>query len=347
MEQLDKFDMLDLMVSPVFCVKDGHIVKLNEAATHLFLQEGTELSQLLQAGREEYAAYTGGLLWVTLNLNGQNWGAAVTRMGGYDVFTLDQQFDSSELRALALAARDLRLPLANAMLAAQQLPESDHRSLGQLNRGLQQLLRIIGNMSDASGSGPSHCLEALDADSFFREILKKAEHLTENSGKTLQYSGLEETVYLPADRQKLERAVLNMLSNALKFSPAEGCITAELARSGKQLRFSVTDQGCGIQEQILPTLFRRYLREPAIEDTRHGIGLGMLMIRNAAAAHGGAVLADKTPDGGTRITMTLSLEAPPVKTLRCHSLCADYAGELDHALLELSELLPSELYNKN
>lgn len=344
MEQLDGTEMLDLMVSPVFCVKDGRIVKLNEAASRLFLREGVEIAQLLESGAEDYAAFSGGMLYVTLCLYGQRWGATVTKVAGMDVFTLDQQFDSDELRVLALAARELRSPLANAMLAAQQLPESGDGNVARLNRGLHQLLRIIGNMSDASGCGPGSSREAVNADTFFREIMEKAAALTERSGISMHYSGLNEDVFFSADRQKLERAALNMLSNALKFGAPGGTILAELRLNGKLLRFSVKDDGCGIPEGIRASLFRRYLREPSIEDSRCGIGLGMLMIRNAAAAHGGAVLADQLPGGGTRITMTLSTDVPEDNTLHTRQLPADYAGELDHALLELSEILPAELF---
>lgn len=344
MEQLDGTEMLDLMVSPVFCVKDGRIVKLNEAASRLFLREGVEIAQLLESGTEDYAAFSGGMLYVTLCLYGQRWGATVTRVADMDVFTLDQQFDSDELRVLALAARELRSPLANAMLAAQQLSESDSGNVARLNRGLHQLLRIIGNMSDASGCGPTGSREMLNADTFFGELIEKAAALTEKSGVPIQYSGLNEDVFFSADRQKLERAALNMLSNALKFGCPGSTVLAELRRSGKLLRFSVTDNGAGISEGIRASLFRRYLREPSIEDSRCGIGLGMLLIRNAAAAHGGAVLADQLPGGGTRITLTLSTDMPEDNPLHTRQLPADYAGELDHALLELSEILPAELF---
>lgn len=344
MEQLtDGTEMLDLMIRPAFCVKNKIITRLNTPAAKLFLREGLSLDQLLESGAQDYAAFSGGMLCLTLNLCGQSFGASVVRLGEEDVFTLDQQFECDQLRVLSLAARELRGPLSNAMLAAQQLDCQDG-NLSRLNRSLYQLLRIVGNMSDASGISPVFHPELQNIGALFQEIAEKAAALSGPSGITLSYSGLDEAVSCAVDRQMMERAVLNMISNALKFTPAGGSIALELRRSGKQFRFSVTDSGSGIPEKERSTLFTRYLREPVIEDTRHGVGLGMLLIRSAAARHGGAVLVDCPKEAGTRVTMTFTSAPYSEAKLRTNLLQADYAGEQDHALIELSEFLPPEFY---
>ncbi|MGM9604686.1 MAG: sensor histidine kinase [Faecousia sp.] len=342
-QQSDGTLMLDLMIRPAFCVKNKIITRLNLPAAKLFLREGLSLDQLLESGAEEYAAFSGGMLCLTLNICGQSFGASVVRLGEEDVFTLDRQFECEELRVLALAARELRGPLANAMLSAQQLDGKDGKT-SRLNRSLYQLLRIVGNMSDASGVSPVFHPELQNIGALFQEIAEKAAALSGTSGITFSYTGLTEEVNCIVDRQMMERAALNMISNALKFTPAGGSIALELRHSGKQFRFSVTDSGSGIPEKERATLFTRYLREPAIEDTRHGIGLGMLLIRSTAARHGGAVLVDCPKEAGTRVTMTFTAASDSSATLRTSLLQADYAGEQDHTLIELSEFLPPELY---
>lgn len=342
-QQTDGTLMLDLLIRPAFCVRNKIITRLNMPAAKLFLREGLSLDQILESGIEDYAAFSGGMLCLTLTICGQSFGASVVRVGEEDVFTLDRQFESEQLRVLALAARELRGPLTNAMLTAQQLDKKDEKN-ARLNRSLYQLLRIVGNMSDASGVSPSFHPELQNIGALFREIAEKTGALTGTSGITFSYSGLTEDASCAVDRQMMERAALNMISNALKFAPAGGCIQLELCRSGKQFRFSVTDGGTGIPEKERATLFTRYLREPSIEDTRSGIGLGMLLIRSAAAHHGGAVLVDCPKGAGTRVTMTFT-DAPTCEPkLRSNLLRADYAGEQDHALIELSEFLPPELY---
>ena len=112
------------------------------------------------------------------------------------------------------------------------------------------------------------------------------------------------------------------------------------------LQLQIQDNGSGIAQDILGNVFYRYLRQPAIEDSRFGLGLGMVMIRSAAASHGGTVLIDQPEGTGTRITLTLAIRQNGGNMLRSNVLRVDYAGELDHGLVELADCLPSELYEK-
>ena len=345
MEQQTDNLLLDLMVRPGFCVKENTIVKCNRAARGLFLSEGDNVLPLLLTGREEYAQFHSGCLYLSLCIQKQNFGASVIRMGEEDIFLLDQEADQGELQALALAARELREPMANVMISAEKLlKDSDSPDSARLTQGLYQLLRIIGNMSDAQKYTASSRQETRDICSSMASVFEKAKALVSQAGIRLEYSGCEETILCLMDEEQVERAVLNILSNAIKFLPKDGCIRAEFIRCGRTMRLSVTDSGSGIAQNILPGIFRQYLRQPGIEDGRHGIGLGMVLIRSAAANHGGTVLIDQ-PDGtGTRITMTFAIRQNSDTALRSPILRVDYAGERDHALLELSESLPSHLY---
>lgn len=342
-QRTEEIALLELVPHPVFCVKNRIITRLNLPARKLYLREGLSVEPLLESGSENYYSFSGGLLYLTLSICGQSFGASVARLGEEDLFTLDQQFDSDELRVLALAARELRAPLADAMLAVQQLsPES--AASAKLNRSLYQLLRLVGNMSDASGSSLSFRPEYQHVSAVFQEIAEKVIGLSESSGVTVTYSGLQRDCLCALDRQLMERAALNMISNALKFTPRGGSVHLTLQQSGKQFCFSVADNGSGISDEEQATLFSRYLREPGLEDSRHGIGLGMLLIRNTAALHRGAILVDHPAGSGTRVTLTFRSVPDDSPHLNAALLSADYAGEQDHALVELSELLPFTLY---
>ena len=350
-ERNDIMGMLDLMVCPGFCVKNQKIEKLNPAAESLLLTPGTDIQQLLLTGRQEYSEFESGCLYLTLSVGGQSYGASVSRIGDWDIFVLEQEEDHSEFRSMALAARELREPLTNVMVTAGRLfplsaQESDpalQEQAARLNRGLYQMLRILGNMSDA-GVDRSSRKEVCDLRAVMAEIFDKAAVMVQHTGLTLTYSGLNEDCFSYADREQLERAVLNILSNAIKFSPANGTIDASFTRRGNLLSLRILDSGDGIPEKLLPSLFRRYLRQPGIEDSRFGIGLGMVLIRNAAAAHGGTVLIDQPQGSGTQVTLTIKVQQNPSNTLRSPVLRVDYAGERDHCLLELSEILPAHLY---
>lgn len=353
-EQKDTLGMLDLMIRPGFCVNDSIITKVNSAAESLLLTTGTNIHTLLLTGKEEYAAFTDGCLYLSLSLSGKAWGASVNRVGHTDVFVLEQESDFGELRSMALAARELREPLTNVMVTANRLfpqtcDDSETKSqVARLNRGLYQMLRILGNMSDAGRSTSLSCMESRDVGSLFAEIFERAETLVAYSGIKLSYRGLDQAAVCPVDAEQLERAIWNMISNAIKFTPEGGTIQANLSRNGNMLYLRILDSGSGIAENIKGSVFSRYLRYPAIEDSRFGIGLGMVLIRSAAANHGGTVLIDSPKGSGTRVTLTINMDNHTAgeqdSILRSPILRIDYAGGRDHSLLELSDHLPPDLY---
>ncbi len=341
--------MLDLMLQPGFCVKENQIIQVNAAAQALLITPGSDVRELLRTGQAEYDAFGSGCLYLKLKLPGQDRGASVTRVADQDVFLLDPDPEDSALRHLALAARELREPLNNLMLSAEGLlpiagPEGkDHAA--RLNRSLYQMLRILGNMSDAGHSTVSR-QEVLDLTAFFQEIFEKAQILVAQAGLTLSYEGPGKSILSLADGAQLERAVLNLLSNAIKFTPKGGSIHASLTLHGRLLQLRIRDTGSGIAENIRSSVFARYLRQPGIEDGRYGLGLGMVLIRSAAANHGGTVLIDQPEVSGTRVTMTMMVRQNGSGTLRSPVMRVDYAGERDHGRIELSDCLPLSAYEE-
>ena len=335
-------DLLDLMVQPGFYVENFIIVRLNPAAEGLLLQPGMNIRPLIESGLEDYLTFQEGCLYLRLRLHQKGIGASVIKQNGADTFLLDTQESDSALQALSLAARELRDPLASIIVSTSAL-QGENEQLALLNRGIHQMLRIIGNMSDAGRTPSDARQETTEMNALFGEIFEKAAVLASAAGVTVRFQGLQQPIWSLADREQLERAVLNLISNALKFSPAGGSIDASLTKTGQMLRFSIRDSGPGFAQNLLGSVFNRYLRQPCIEEGRYGLGLGMVLVRTAAACHGGAVLIDKS-EGGARVTMTMAIRQNPSGILRSPVLRVDYAGEQDHALVELADCLPAELY---
>lgn len=347
----DAMEMVSHLSHPAFCVRDGVIVHVNTAAANRMIEPGTPVSQLLKTGAEEYAEFTGGCLYLTLNLCGQELGFSVSRKHDFDLFDLVQDTENPALQAISLASRELREPLASIMISADHLyPEGSedpyvNTQLSRINRGLFQLLRLISNMSDADRYATgSASMEVKNISAFLEEVFAKTAALVERSSVQLAYSGISDAVYGLVNTEMLERAVLNIISNALKFMPQGGTIQAKLTRRGQKLYLSILDSGSGIPESTRSDLFSRYTREPGVEDGRFGIGLGLVLIRSAAQQHGGTVLVDQPTEAGTRVTLTLAIRAGASDQVRSPILKVDYAGERDHGLLELSDVLPADLY---
>lgn len=355
MEELkDTFGMLDLLTRPAFAVCNGKVVRVNAAARACLIEEGSQVDALLATGEEEYRDFRDGCLYLLLKLGNNTSGASVTKLNEHDIFVLEQDETQAELQAMALAAQELRTPLANVMTIANRLyPISGkddpamQEQAARINRGLYQLLRIVGNMSDAYRyfleTVPQ--MEMRNICSLCKEIFEASQVLISQAEVTLRYSVPEEAVFCLVDEEKLERAIHNMFSNAIKFAGKGTEIRASLVKKGHLLYLTVSDEGAGIAQDIRSNVYSRHLRQPGIEDGRYGIGLGMVLIRAAATAHGGTVLIENPKDQGTRITMTLAANQNN-GTFRAPLYKIDYAGEQDHSLVELSDSLPLSAYQK-
>lgn len=345
--------MLDLMVCPAFCVKDGAVIAVNAAAAQQLLTVGTPVADILVTGQQEYSDFEGGCLYLTVNIANAHCGASVKRVGDLDIFVTEHDTAQAELQALALAARELRTPLANTMSSADSLFSmpllSENEEAAEyaafINRSIYRMHRIILNMSDAYlyTQNEAANMEIRDIGSLLEEQFRQSAEVFASVGVALHFTPLRETAYGLVDAEKLERAVSNILSNAGKFMPDGGTIDAKLTRKGTMLYLTVHDSGSGIADNVMSSVYHRYLRQPGIEEGRQGIGLGMVLIRSAAAIHGGTVLIEKTAETGTRLTMTIPIRQD-TSLVRSPVPHVDYAGELDHRLLELSESLPPQLY---
>lgn len=345
METKKNMPMLELMLRPAFCVADGRITGINQAAAHLLLSEGMDILPLLATGKEEYQAFEKGCLYLSLAIGPQSMGATVVCAEDCHLFLLDQPSDTAELRAFALAAQQLRGPLSGISAVSSRLDTAAPEQLAQLNHRMHQLMRIVSNMSDAV----QYCetkelqLEGVELCAFLEELLSKTALQLETARIRLIHTLPNAPVYTLVDREKVERAVYNMLCNAAKHTCPGGSIRFEFVCRGR-LYLSVTDEGYGANDVPPGNVYTRYLRTPSVTDGLEGIGLGMVLVRATAALHGGTVLIDHPQEKGTRVTMTLPLRKKGSMQIRSPQLRIDYAGERDHGLQELADVLPASLY---
>lgn len=354
MEQSKDFiKMLNLIERPAFFVNDGVIRLVNTRAKALFLEENQQIQPLLSTGQEEYLRTPHGFLCLKLKVNDKLWEATVTPMENGDIFTLTEAAVAPELQTMALVAQHLRSSVSSMLTAAEALfpsgiiqenPQAKEQA-AQISRGLHQLLRNIGNMADAGKYQSQEIFpkETLDIDGFFREIMEKSRHFLAEAKILLDYRGLSAPLYCQIYQELLERGIYNLISNSAKFTPAGGTIQASLSRQGTRLYFTLENPA---SQEALPNpaqAFSHYLRQPSIEDGRQGIGLGMVLVRAAAAAHGGTLLLDYTPQGNLRTTMTMEIQQGG-SLVRSPVFRVDYTGERDHGLIELSDILPPNCY---
>lgn len=336
--------LLSLVNRPAFYVQDNRIVQVNEAARSRLICEGESISKYLPEIPRAYEEFQNGCLFLNLTVQNIICPACITRQESGYLFVLDTHTDSTR-RSLALAAIQLRQSLNTVYAAVEDIPPQNRP--GHLNRALMQMHRILCNMSDLTRYNEPHSarMTATNLTSVFTETMEKCQTLLAKAGYELRFTA-GDPVFTMADREMVERALWNMLSNAAKFSDPGSHLEASMGRSGNVVSFTVRDAGDGVKPEILQQIYNRYLREPGFEDSRHGMGLGLAIVSAVAGLHGGTVLIDQPEGFGTRVTLTIHVKPCSDHILRSPTsfILGDYCGGYDHGILELSDILPAKMY---
>lgn len=215
---------------------------------------------------------------------------------------------------IADASHELRTPLTS-MRTNVELLVADEKSgmlpdgaraeiLGDVAAQLGEFTSLVGDLVQLSRDDvvlPSP--EPLD----FAEVVDSAITRAKRRGSSLNFDVSLEPFFVVGEPDTLERAVTNLLDNAVKFSPRGGTVHVHLA--GDTL--TVSDEGPGIAEEDLPHIFDRFYRSNKARNTP-GTGLGLSIVAHTVKAHGGWVHADNAPGGGAMFTVRLPAAPPEV-----------------------------------
>lgn len=227
-------------------------------------------------------------------------------------------------RFIAVLAHDLRAPL-NAILGWTQLLQREHldthgraRALGTIERNAHAQESLIAELLDIS---------RLDADKLQLTLAPVdlgvlVQRAVESAAPAASEQKIEvactcaDGLTVIGDRTRLDQILTNVLSNALKYTPAGGKVTVCTERAGDRARVIVTDSGKGIAPDILPLVFQMYIQDRTELTARRGLGLGLHIVKQLVQLHDGTVEAASEGVGkGTTITIYLPLQneriAPP------------------------------------
>jgi len=208
---------------------------------------------------------------------------------------------------LSRVSHDLRTPL-NAILGFGQLLQMDglnteqEDSVGQIQRAGRHLLELIDEILDISrietdqlGLSP----EEVDLDCAIAEAIDLIRPLSaERSIRLRGPVGGRAPRLVNADRQRLLQILLNLLGNAVSYTPSQGQVRVSCRRRGRRLRVGVSDTGPGIAEEDEGRLFEPFERLPSSEGTE-GTGLGLAVVKRLTEAMGGRVGYEAVPAGGS------------------------------------------------
>jgi anti-anti-sigma factor len=228
------------------------------------------------------------------------------------------ELDRAKTEFFANISHEFRTPLTLMMgplaeLRAAPALDADARlrkELEVIHRNGLRLGKLVNTLLDFSriqSGRVQACYEPVDLGAFTAELASVFRSAIQRAGLRLDVdcSELGEPVYV--DREMWEKVVLNLLSNAVKFT-FDGGITVAVRRSDGTAVVTVADTGTGVPAEELPRLFERFHRvRGARARSNEGSGIGLALVAELVALHGGAITADSTPGVGTTLTVTLPL----------------------------------------
>jgi PAS domain S-box-containing protein len=224
---------------------------------------------------------------------------------------------------LALMAHELRAPLSAILNAAHLLstPEADEAALTYarkvVERQTRQMTHLVDDLLDATRlrNGTLQLrTEPLALDGIIARAVETARPAIETRNHDLRLIVPPEPMYVLADPVRIEQVLVNLLTNAAKYTERGGFITLLAQREGDQVVLRVRDNGVGIPPDLLPRVFDLFMQADGSSDNAaRGLGIGLWIVRGLVEGHGGTVEAlSDGPGRGSEFVVRLPItEAPP------------------------------------
>jgi two-component system, OmpR family, sensor histidine kinase BaeS len=214
---------------------------------------------------------------------------------------------------LADVTHELRTPLSvirgQAEAIADGVYPADAAHLAPIldaTASLEVLVEDLRTLTLTDSGSLTLAREPVELDLLVNETLASFQKAADAAGVRLseQVAGGLEPV--EADPARIRMVLGNLLSNAIRHTPAGGSVTVGAAEKGGAVQVYVSDTGPGIPQEVLPRVFERFVRGPG----SRGSGLGLAIARDLVTAHGGSIEAESLPGGGATIRFTLPRPAP-------------------------------------
>jgi PAS domain S-box-containing protein len=238
--------------------------------------------------------------------------------------TRQHELQQTKNDVISLVSHEMRTPLTaiqgmTELLADYDVGAERRREMNlAINDEVKRLARMIAEYLDITRleSGVTVLRPApLRVETLIERILLLLEPVAGQRGIRLVRNFADGLPTLVGDADLLSRAVENLVSNAIKYSPGGTEVTVSAASDDSSVSIQVTDQGCGIPEANLARIFEKFYRVPRVEDAGvPGTGLGLSLVREIAELHGGSVAVRSEVSAGSTFTLRLPRAEPAPAT---------------------------------
>jgi signal transduction histidine kinase/ligand-binding sensor domain-containing protein/CheY-like chemotaxis protein len=215
-------------------------------------------------------------------------------------------------RLYANVTHEFRTPLTVILgpverLLAREGSPMRRRHLEIVRRNAQRLMRLVEQLMTLAHIEANALAEpqSIRVDRTVGRLVESFRTLAEDRGIELVFDTLEEDSWITGDADSTEKIVINLISNALKYTPAGGNVTVSIAGSGADVEIAVRDTGVGIAQADQPRVFERFYRTRDQLETAPGSGLGLALVKELVEAMGGAVSLTSAIDQGTTVCVCL------------------------------------------
>lgn len=225
--------------------------------------------------------------------------------------TESRKLDTLKARFIADAAHDLRNPVTSLkmrLFILEQTPErlTEHlRIMRRVIDGLDALVNDLLMLSQLELGVLATELVRLDLNEVVRRIVETQEPLANGKGVTLSFEPATLPVYVMGDARQIDRLVINLVVNAISYTPTGGSVQLSATQNTSQVILTVSDTGIGISPQSLPHIFERFYRGGEAKRTVEGTGLGLAIVKEIADKHGGRVEVESKPGEGSTFRVRL------------------------------------------
>jgi CheY-like chemotaxis protein/two-component sensor histidine kinase len=219
---------------------------------------------------------------------------------------------------LAALSHEMRNPLGSILNATHVLrasnlnPQQQQLALDAIERQAIQLTHVIDSLVDAARLRRGELnlsLQPVDAAALAQQAIEAVKFKIDSRRQALYVTLPAEPVLMKCDPGRLLQIIQNLLDNACRYTPELGSIALTVKEEAEQLSIVVSDNGYGVEPELLPHLFNLFATMP--EDAHavtRGLGVGLAITRNLVELHGGSIVAQSDGVGqGTRFTVRLPL----------------------------------------